>query len=294
MDGLGKTDELKKTLNRGIDSKATSGKTDSEMPRKPSSETSLSRRKTIDRRDPDVKTKRVPVEDRRKQGRRRSTSANNDEKTATQQDKDDKLLAKCHRLMMTCEPVTRLNYATLAMDYYPSNEAIARSTQVRDYWLISAVFSGFIFFLGLIGLIQAWFAGIAAGLCLLSVMFGFTSLRSYISRTPLLSEVTSQRRRLEKDAINHIHYLEGQQNLAFRCAALVEYNQGLNRQVFAGLIKASKAGNLIQVLRSKKHIRLYLLYIIEAQKAFKRLEKIYVQTRAAQIDDRVMQNNSSP
>jgi hypothetical protein len=74
----------------------------------------------------------------------------------------------------------------------------------------------------------------------------------------------------------------------------VEYNQGLNRQVFVGLIKASKAGNLIQVLRSKKHIRLYLLYIIEAQKAFKRLEKIYVQTRAAQIDDRVMQNNSSP
>ena len=94
--------------------------------------------------------------------------------------------------------------------------------------------------------------------------------------------------------MNHIHYIEGQQNLAFRCAALVEYNQGLNRQVFAGLIKASKAGNLIQVLRSKKHIRLYLLYIIEAQKAFKRLEKIYVQTRAAQIDDRVMQNNSSP
>ena len=254
-----------------------------------------SRRKTVDRRDPDsTELIRPPKDERRKAPRRRPKTKKSKDKgqdsSGGRSSEDlaketEQLLVRCRRLLMTCEPVARVNYATLSMDDFPGNELVDQCRKARDFWTIGALSGFFVFFLGVLGLVAGWIAGLGSGICVLCVCFGFTPLRHYISKVPLLSEVLRQRRLLLKDALSHIAYLEGEQNLAFRCAALVEYNPGLNRPAFATIIAASKAGRLLNILRTKKHIRLYLLFMLESQKAFLRLEKFYTQLRSANLED---------
>ena len=47
----------------------------------------------------------------------------------------------------------------------------------------------------------------------------------------------------------------------------------------------SKECQMLQVIKNKKHIRLYLLLMIESQKAYKRLEKDYLEHHFKHIDE---------
>ena len=101
----------------------------------------------------------------------------------------------------------------------------------------------------------------------------------------------AKRKEIEYRALSHIHLLEGKDGLAWRCKKLQKYNSNLSKKLFSGLYHYSKQRQLPNILREKKHIRLYLLLMIESQKAYKRLEKDYLESHfknlESGLDDRI-------
>jgi hypothetical protein len=134
-----------------------------------------------------------------------------------------------------------------------------------------------VFLLGLFGLANAWLAGSAFGLMFLSWVFAFSPLRSQFFARPPLRRLLQARREIEFRALNHIRLLESNGGLIWRCRELASHNPNLNRKLFRGILNFSANGTLLQVLRSRQHIRLYLLFLLEAQKAYQRLHQEYLE-----------------
>jgi len=248
---------------------------------------SRSRRKVIDRRDPESAKESKERERRGVSGRRdkaRKSKAKNkkqnvDQKTLRlQQHRKKKLLAGC-------EPIMGLNYDYLAMDDYPSNELVATAKHDRDYWLaLCSVFtSGFLF--GFTGLVPAWIAGASCGAAVLCFSLVYTPFRKVLFSSPPLKDLLLKRKTIEFAALNHIQFLEGMDGLAWRCEKLSKYNSNLGRKLFLGLIHFSRQQVLMDVIRNRKQIRLYLLFMIESQKAYKRLQKDYLDNHFTHLDE---------
>lgn len=187
-------------------------------------------------------------------------------------------------LLAGCEPVMGFNYDCLAMDDYPSNALVSGARRDRDYWLVLCSLFATAFLLGMMGIVAAWVAGAGCGLFLLSLVFAFTSFRKNFFDRPPLHELLKIRKTIEFAALNHLHFLEGKDGLAWRCAKLVKYNSNLNRTIFQGLYRYSKERTLLRVIKNKKHIRLYLLLMTESQKAYKRLQKDYLERHFSHMD----------
>lgn len=248
----------------------------------------LSRRKDVDRRSNEIQDK--DMNDQRRKGlvdRRGQSSAGGKEELLTEKEKALELIRsrkeikvqqyRKKKLLAGCEPVMGLNYDVLAMDDYPENALVAAAKRDRDFWLAFATVFGGVFLVGLVGLLSAFIAGISAGLCVASLLIAFTSLRKFFFDRPPLHELISQRKAIEFKAINHVLFLEGNDGLAWRCRKMYKYNHNLERNMFSGVEKFSRERALKSVLMSRKHIRLYLLFMIEAQKAYKRLQRDYLE-----------------
>ena len=95
----------------------------------------------------------------------------------------------------------------------------------------------------------------------------------------------TERKTIEFAALNHIQFLEGMDGLAWRCEKLSKYNSNLNRKLFHGLIHFSRQQVLMDIIRNRKQIRLYLLFMIESQKAYKRLQKDYLDNHFMHLDE---------
>jgi hypothetical protein len=243
------------------------------------------RRKMIDRRDSDGQSKLPLKEDRREADRRQKKPM---PKTAAEKKlEQDELKLQQHRkkiLLAGCEPVMSFNYDFLAMDDYPENSLVAAARRDRDYWLaLCSVFAS-IFFFGLLGFVSAWIAGIACGLGFLSAIFAFSPVRRHFFSRPRLHDLLAKRKLVEFRALTHIRLLEGEDGLAWRCQKLHKYNANLSKKIFSGLYRFSKERQLLKVVRQRKHIRLYLLLMIEAQKAYKRLEKDYLENHFKHLE----------
>jgi len=161
----------------------------------------------------------------------------------------------------------------------------------RDYWLVICAIFSTIFFFGIVGFVDAWLAGISCGLAFLSAVFAFSPFRRFFFARPHLHQLLQQRKAIEFTALNHVQFLEGKDGLAWRCSKLAKYNTNLKRKLFSGLYTYSKQRQLLTVIKNKKHIRLYLLLMIESQKAYKRLEKDYLEHHFKNLeagwDDRI-------
>lgn len=261
----------------------------------PATAKSPSRRKTIDRRSLESDPKKLDLERRREDSdRRKAAKAAEEERTKSNKEKALELIrqrnemkVQQHRkkkLLAGCEPAMGLNYDVLAMDDYPENALVAAAKRDRDYWLaLSAVFGG-LFLFGLTGYFSAFISGASIGLCVLSLAFAFTPLRKYFFERPPLGELLAKRKAVEFKAINHILFLEGGDGLAWRCGKMSKYNHNLARNMFDGVQRFSREKNLKSVLMSRKHIRLYLLFMIEAQKAYKRLQKDYLKNHFTHME----------
>lgn len=265
----------------------TTAKTD-----EPSTPLQPGRRKVVDRRDPDSQGHGISNERRQDQERRgkrpQTKEARSGKKTSTSSEAEKKALRlQQHRrkvLLAGCEPVMGLNYDVLAMDDYPSNEAVAKARKDRDFWLANFCLfsSGFLF--GFTHLVPAWIAGISCGLAVLCFALAYTPIRQILFTSPPLKVLLQQRKALEFSALNHIQFLEGQSGLAWRCEKLGKYNANLNRKLFRGLVAFSHDKILVKVIRNRKQIRLYLLFLIEAQKAYKRLQKDYLELHFSHLE----------
>ncbi len=248
------------------------------------------RRKNIDRRD--IEKKETSVDERRQDDRRQKKRVPKSE--AEKKQEQDEIKLQQHRkkiLLAGCEPVMGFNYDYLAMDDYPENSLVAAARRDRDYWLVICSVFGSVFFFGLIGFISPGIAGVACGLGFLSAIFAFSPFRRYFFSRPHLHQLLAKRKEIEYRALSHIHLLEGKEGLAWRCKKLQKYNSNLSKKLFSGLYHYSKQRQLPNILREKKHIRLYLLLMIESQKAYKRLEKDYLESHfknlESGLDDRI-------
>lgn len=248
------------------------------------------RRKIVDRRSGDDEARFGGVDRRADNDRRTKGAKASGQKAPSGEDKPlsrQELKVQQHRkkiLLAGCEPVMGLNYDTLAMDDYPSNELVASAKKDRDQWVaVCSVFSS-VFLFGFTGIVPPLVAGISCGAAMLAFVLAFTPLRTRFFDSPSLSELLEIRKRIEFRALTHIQFLEGPDGLAWRCEKMGKYNSNLNRKLFRGMILFSKSRNLMDVIRNRKQIRLYLLYMIEAQKAYKRLQRDYLESHFKHLD----------
>lgn len=243
------------------------------------------RRKTIDRRDGDPQVDALKDE-RRRDDRRQKVRVPKSE--AEKKLERDELKLQQHRkkiLLAGCEPVMGFNYDFLAMDNYPENSLVSAARRDRDYWLAVCVVFLSVFFFGLLGFISPGIAGVSCGLGFLSMIFAFSPFRRYFFKRPHLHQLLAKRKEIEFRALNHIRLLEGKDGLAWRCKKLQKYNSNLSKKIFSGLYHYSKNRQLFNVVRQKRHIRLYLLLMIESQKAYKRLEKDYLENHFSHLEE---------
>ena len=239
-----------------------------------------------DRRSRDHKPPRGTIERRLEEDRRKKSEriADTAEQIARHQ---AELKLQQHRkkiLLAGCEPVMGLNYDFLAMDDYPDNTLVAQARRDRDYWAFICAIFAILFGFSLLGLLQPWIGGVGAGLCFLAAIFAFSPARKMFFSRPHLHELLAKRKVIEYSALHHIRYLEGVDGLAWRCQKLAKFNSNLENKLFQGLYRYSKSKSLISYLHNKKTIRLYLLLMMEAQKAYKRLEKEYLESHFQHLD----------
>lgn len=247
----------------------------------------LARRKVVDRRDPDAKTL-TPAQERRRSGERRNRPDDRQaQKQASKPELDLAERIQQHRkklLLAGCEPVMSMNFDCLAMDAYPSNEAVAAAKYARDYWMFIALLGAVVFVLGFTPLVPALIAGFACGMACLGVACANAWVRRTVFASPAYSDLLGERKAIEFKALNHIRYLEGVDGLAWRCQKMNKYNSNLNRKMFNGMVMFSQQNQMLDVIRNRKQIRLYLLFMVEAQKAYKRLQKDYLENHFKYVE----------
>lgn len=249
----------------------------------------LARRKIVDRRDPDAQAAK-PAQERRQVGERRNrakdkSSGQAQAKPKATLDLEERIQQHRKKLLLAgCEPVMSLNFDCLAMDAYPSNEAVAAAKYARDYWLFIALLGALVFVLGFTPLVPALIAGFACGMACLGVACANAWVRRTVFASPAYSDLLEERKAIEFKALNHIRYLEGMDGLAWRCQKMNKYNSNLNRKMFNGMIMFSQQRQMLDVIRNRKQIRLYLLFMVEAQKAYKRLQKDYLENHFKYVE----------
>ncbi|MDG5498741.1 hypothetical protein [Marinobacter sp. BGYM27] len=188
------------------------------------------------------------------------------------------------RLIRQCERVLLLEFNTLAMPDWPDDFAMAAARRRRDLWLFSATLTAIVFLAGVPGLVPAWIAGTGFGALVLVLLAGIPAVRRLFSDKPSHLDLVIQRQRRLKEARSHIQHLEGNEGLAWQCAMMSEHNPALKSQRFNTLIRLSEQRVLARQLRHRKHIRLYLIYMLEAEKAYERLQNAYFQGHQLSVD----------
>ena len=188
------------------------------------------------------------------------------------------------KLLAECQTVLNVNYDWLSLDDYPDNRSVAIAKRNRDYWLFVCCVVFIVFCAGVLGVVPAWVGGSAFGLLFITLSFAIKSFRRFFSSEPTLHELLQERKKLEFRALNHIKLLEGQEGLAWKCRKLAKYNRNLERTLFQGVMDVSAKKRLFGVIREKKHIRLYLQLMLEAEKAYKRLQKDYLKHHFSNLE----------
>ncbi|MGP4844319.1 hypothetical protein ACTXGQ_09330 [Marinobacter sp. 1Y8] len=208
---------------------------------------------------------------------------------STEGESDDKIavMSRQHnsrRLIRQCERVLLLEFNTLAMPDWPDDFAMASARRRRDLWLFSATITAIVFLAGIPGLVPAWIAGTGFGALVLVLLAGIPTVRRLFSDKPSHLDLVIQRQRRLKEARSHIQHLEGSEGLAWQCAMMSEHNPALKSQRFNTLVRLSEQRVLTRQLRHRKHIRLYLIYMLEAEKAYERLQNAYFQGHQLSVD----------
>ncbi|MEX2366653.1 MAG: hypothetical protein WD601_08615, partial [Pseudohongiellaceae bacterium] len=101
---------------------------------------------------------------------------------------------------------------------------------------------------------------------------------------PSHMELLMYRQQLMRDARKHVAHLEGDVGLIWQCNELAEFNPALAAQRFSTLRHLSEQRRLAASLTRREHIRLYLIFLLEAEKAYNRLQQAYFAGHQKAID----------
>lgn len=186
-------------------------------------------------------------------------------------------LRKCNRLLIVDDPV-------LEMPNWPSDEAMAMARRFRDLWMLGMVFCTLLLTAGMVSFVPAWVGGAGFGLLVVSLLMGTPPIRRLLTREPSYTQLLLRRYQLLGYARDHVRDLEGNAGLVWRCSALARYNRSLNQARFSGIRRLSQRGQLLAYIQTRSHVRLYLMFIQEAQKAYHRAQAAYLEVHQRALD----------
>lgn len=189
------------------------------------------------------------------------------------------------RLMLhQCDRVLLLDFNLLALSDWPDNYTMAAARRRRDLWLFGALVAAVVFISGLTGFVPAWIAGGGFGAFVIILLLGVPVVRRiYTSRLSYL-DLIMLRQRLLRDARKHIEHLEGKDGLIWQCARMAEFNPALKATRFSNLLALSERRVLVRYLTRREHIRLYLMYLLEAEKGYSRAQQAFFDGNHKAID----------
>lgn len=191
---------------------------------------------------------------------------------------------KLRLMLRQCDRVMLMDFDILAMPDWPDNYTVAVAQRSRDLWLFCSLLAALVFLSGMTGFVPAWVAGGGFGVFVILLLSGVPSLRRLVTRRPSFLDLIVKRRRLLQDARKHVEHLEGNEGLLWQCARMAEFNTTLRATRFSELLALSERRVLAKHLNRREHIRLYLIYLLEAEKAYSRAEKAFFKGHQQALD----------
>ena len=198
------------------------------------------------------------------------------------------------RLMMRqCDRVLLADHALLAMESWPDNARLSAARRRRDLWLLVIALAAVLLIGGVVGVFPAWVGGSGFGAFVTTLLLAFVPVRRVFSPLASYRELIVQRRQLLNDARRHVAHLEGQDGLAWQCARMASFNPALASFSFSQLLEASQNHTLVRQLTARKYVRLYLFYLVEADKAYQRLQQAFLDGHQRMRDDGLVADSAS-
>lgn len=218
-----------------------------------------------------------------------ASPASNDAETEQENHEQERLIfmsqqQRRRKLLRNCERVLMMEFDVLSLPEWPDNFALMQARRRRDYWLTAVSVCAGLFLLGMTSLVPAWLAGTGFGAFVLLCVLALPPIRHVFSERLSYAELLIERYRLLRRAREHVRHLEGVEGLVWQCAQLSEFNPVLRHSRFAGLLRLSEAGTLASSLKTRGHMRLYLIFLLEAEKGYNRLQEAYLQGRDQALD----------
>lgn len=191
---------------------------------------------------------------------------------------------RLRRLLRQCERVNLLDFNVLSLAGWPDNYTLNAARRRRDSWVLSAIIAALVFVSGMTGFVPAWIAGGGFGAFVVILLMGVPTIRRLYSSKPSYLELIFYRQQLLRDARKHIAHLEGDVGLIWQCKELAEFNPTLASPRFGTLKHLSEQRRLARSLSRREHIRLYLIFMLEAEKAYERMQAAYFEGHQKAID----------
>lgn len=191
---------------------------------------------------------------------------------------------KLRLVLRQCDRVMLMDFELLALSDWPDNYSVAEARRRRDAWLFVSLVAALVFLSGMTGFVPAWVAGSGFGVFVILLLSALPSVRGLITRKPSYMELVIKRRRMLQDARKHIQHLEGADGLVWQCARMAEFNTTLRAMRFSELLALSERRVLAKNMTRREHVRLYLIYMLEAEKAYSRAEKAFFEGHQAALD----------
>lgn len=191
---------------------------------------------------------------------------------------------KLRLMLRQCDRVLLLDFDLLALPDWPDNYSLVAARRNRDLWLFSALSAAIVFLSGMTGFVPAWIAGGGFGAFVIILLMGVPAIRRLYTSRPSYMDLVVRRRRLLRDARKHIEHLEGREGLVWQCARMAEFNSSLKATRFSELLALSERRSLARNMTRREHVRLYLVYLLEAEKAYARAQQAFFDGHQSAID----------
>ncbi len=218
------------------------------------------------------------------EGGEEQAEAGNSPESGEQRKQAESRLRQLRLMLRQCDRVLLLDFELLAMADWPDNYSLAVARRFRDLWLFGALISASVFLSGLTGFVPAWLAGGGFGAFVIILLLGIPPVRRLYTSTPSYLDLVLVRQRMLRDARRHIAHLEGRDGLIWQCARMAEFNPALANTRFSELLRLSEQRMLVRNLTRREHVRLYLIYLLEAEKAYDRLQKVFLEENQKALD----------
>ncbi|WP_100639485.1 hypothetical protein [Marinobacter salexigens] len=192
---------------------------------------------------------------------------------------------KLRLMLRQCDRVLLMDFELLAMADWPDNFSVATARRSRDLWVFSALVAAVVFLSGLTGFVPAWLAGGGFGAFVVILLLGVPGVRRVYTSRPSYLDLLLKRQRLLRDARKHVDHLEGKEGLIWQCARMADFNPALKNTRFSSLLRLSEQKALPKALSRREHLRLYLIYLLEAEKAYSRVQTAFFEGNQQAIDE---------